>query len=130
MPNNSPECPPEIIDQLVSETLPLGYIYWDTEGNGLGCSSDVIELFDLKTCQEVFEHWDSLFPDMQPTGDESKPFFAKILAQVQEHGRIIINWQFQTIRGEPIPVEMTVSGTVSTVMTSSLSIFAISGNRK
>ena len=107
MPKYSPEFPQEMIDQLLRDTLPLGYIYWDTEGNGLGCSPDTVQLFGLTTSKEVFEHWDSLSPTTQPTGDDSKAFFKEIMGLVHDYGRIVIDWQYQTIRGEPIPVEMT-----------------------
>jgi len=100
--------PPETIDRLVRETLPLGYyICWDSEGNGLGCSPDAVKLFGLTTSQEVFDHWDSLSPNIQPTGDDSKTFFKEIVALAHKHGKIVIDWQYQTLRGEPIPVEMT-----------------------
>jgi len=107
MLTDSPGFPPEIIDRLLRETLPLGYIYWDTKGNGLGCSPDVIQLFELTTCQDVFDNWDRLSPAIQPTGDESMPYFEEIMAHVREYGKIVTDWQYQTLRGEPISVEMT-----------------------
>ena len=107
MPDCPPTFPPEIIDQLVRDTVPLGYIYWDINGNGLGCSPGALELFGLKSHQEIFDHWEQLSPAFQPNGYTSKFYFNELLALADISGKIVSHWQFQTIHGEPIPVEMT-----------------------
>ena len=100
---------PEILDQLVKETMPLGYVVWDTEGNGLDCSQSVFELFGLATPQEVFENWDRLSPPAQPNGLSSKLYFEETIAFTHVNGKIILAWQHQSIQGEPIPVEVACS---------------------
>ena len=107
MLNNTSEFSPDVIDQLVRETVPLGYIYWDARGNGLGCSPSMVKHFGLTTSQEVFDDWDCLSPVIQPTGDHSKTFFEEIMTHVRNHGKIVVDWQFQTVQGTPIPVELT-----------------------
>ena len=104
---HSPTFPPEIIDQLVRNTMPLGYIYWDIQGNGLGCSPSVAELFGLNTPQEVFANWDRLSPLFQPNGYLSKIYFDELMALADVSGKIVSEWQHQTIHGVPFPVEIT-----------------------
>ena len=107
MDDSPPAFSPEITDQLVKATLPLGYIYWDTQGKGLGCSPNVIELFGLETPGEVFSHWDRLSPIFQPNGYSSKSYFKDILLQANTAGEIAVDWQFQNVHGELILVELT-----------------------
>ena len=107
MSDHIPTFPPEIIDQLVRDTMPLGYIYWDTHGNGLGCSPCVVKLFGLDSAQEVFDNWERLSPLFQPNGYFSKTYFAELMSLADVSGRIVTEWQHQTMLGEPLPVEMT-----------------------
>ena len=107
MSGDSPEFSPEIVDQLVRATMPLGYIFWDTEGNGIECSDSVPQLFGLKTRQEVFDNWEQLSPVIQLSGHSSKHFFKKILSLVDAKGKIVFEWEHQTIDGEQFPVEVT-----------------------
>jgi len=107
MPDNSPPLSPEIVDHLMRDALPLGYIIWDPDGNGLDCSPGVVQFFGLQTPQEVFENWDRLSPSVQPIGHASEFCFNKIFALVGAGEKIISDWWHQTIDGQPIPVEIT-----------------------
>ena len=98
---------PEIVNQLVRDTLPMEYIYWDTKGNGLGCSPNVVSLFGLKTPRDVFDHWGQLSPMVQPNGQVSHDYFNEIMSLADSHGKMEVDWQFQSIGGEQIPVELT-----------------------
>ena len=87
--------------------MPLGYIFWDIDGNGIECSPNVVQLFGLKSSQEVFDNWDRLSPSIQPTGYPSKNYFEDIIARADIDERIVFEWQHQTIDGVPIPIEVT-----------------------
>jgi len=97
----------EIIDLLVKETMPLGYVVWDAEGNGLDCSPSVLQLFGLPTPEEVFANWDRLSPAIQPNGLSSKIYFEETFVSTNVSGKIVLAWQHLSINGEPIPVEVT-----------------------
>ena len=107
MSGDSSEFSPEIIEQLVRDTMPLGYIFWDTDGRGIECSDSVPQLFGLKTHQEVFDNWERLSPPIQPSGHSSKHFFQELIALIDISGKIVIEWEHQTIDGELFPVEIT-----------------------
>ena len=108
MPHNSSIFTPEIIDQLVKETMPLGYIVWDTEGHGIDCSVSVAEMFGLKTAQEVFDNWENLSPSMQPSGLPSGIYFREVVALANVKGKIVFEWDHKTIDDKPLPTEVTV----------------------
>jgi len=107
MTGNSPAFSPEIIDRLVKDTMPLGYIFWDIEGNGIECSPSVPQFFGLNTSKEVFDNWDRLSPPIQPTGHSSEIYFKGIVSHASIDERIVFEWQHQTIDGTPIHVEVT-----------------------
>jgi len=107
MSDNSPTFPPEIIDQLVKDTMPLGYIYWDIHGNGLGCSPSVLKLFGLDSPQEVFDNWQNLSPLFQPNGYLSTLYFDELMALADVSGKVVSEWQYQKMDGELIHVEIT-----------------------
>ena len=108
MPDNSLAFSPEIIDQLVKDTMPFGYMVWDTEGNGIDCSSSVAELFGLKTSQEVFDNWENLSPPLQPTGLSSGVYFREVVALADVRGKLVFEWEHKTIDGKPLPIEVTL----------------------
>jgi len=107
MSENLPPFSPEIVEQLVRDTLPMGYIYWDANGNGLGCSHNVLDLFGLKAPREVFDFWSQLSPMFQSNGQTSQDFFDEIMALADSHGKVMVDWQFQSVAGDRIPVELT-----------------------
>ena len=107
MSGNLPKFSSDIVDQLVKATMPLGYIFWDTEGNGIECSDSVPQLFGLKTHQEVFDNWERLSPPVQASGHSSKHFFKELISLVDISGKIVLEWEHQTIDGELFPVEIT-----------------------
>ena len=107
MTSNFPTFSPKIIDHLVRDTVPLGHIYWDTNGNGLDCCPNVVKLFGLNTPKEVFDNWDCLSPPYQPNEHLSTAYFKELISLADVSGKIVFNWQHQTIHGEPIPAEVT-----------------------
>ena len=107
MSGNSREFSPEIIDRLVRDTMPLEYVVWDTKGDWIQCSPDLPELFGLNTPQEVCDHWDRLAPPIQPPGHSAQKLLKEMIALADLGGKIVFEWQCQTMNGEPIPIEMT-----------------------
>ena len=104
MLDNTPGFSSEIIDQLARDIM---YISWDTKGNRLDCSPNLAPFFGLETPEEVFDNWDRLAPLIQPNGHVSKAYFDEIMSLADVSGQIVADWQFQTIHGGLIPVEIT-----------------------
>ena len=86
--------------------MPLGHIYWDTKGNGIDCCPNVVRFFGLNTPQEVFENWDRLSPPYQPNGHLSETYFRELMALADVSGKIVFEWQHQTIHGDQVLVEV------------------------
>ena len=107
MLDDPPAFSPEIIDQLVKDTMPLGYIVWDMYGNGIDCSPRLVHLFGLKTPQEVFDNWNNLSPPSQPPGYPTESYFEKIFSHAQPRETLVSKWQHTTSDGKPLPVEAT-----------------------
>ena len=107
MSGDSPKSSPEILDCIVKDTTPLGYIFWDIDGNGIECSESAVRLFGLETSQEVFDNWERLSPQIQPLGHSSQVAFREVISHASACGRIVFEWLHQTIDGKPIPVEVT-----------------------
>ena len=101
------EVAPEIVDQIVKNTMPLGYILFDTEGNGIDCSRKVVELFGLKTPQEVFDNWFRLSSLTQPNGHTTEVNFKEVISLTYVSGKVVFEWLHNTINGDPLPVEIT-----------------------
>ena len=107
MSGDFPEFSPETIDRIIRDTMPLGYIFWDTEGNGIDCSPSVVQMFGLHTPKEVFDNWQRLSPPVQPSGHSSDIYVKDVLSLANTYGKIVFEWQHQTIDGELFPVEVT-----------------------
>ena len=107
MLDDPPKVSHEILDCIIRDTMPLGYMFWDTEGNGIECSESVVHLFGLSTSQEVFDNWERLSPPIQPPGHPSHVVFKEIVSHANSRGKVVFEWQHQTIDGKPIPVEVT-----------------------
>ena len=106
MSADTPEFSSEDVDRIIKDTMPVGYIFWDPEGNGIDCSPSIVQLFGLYTPQEVFENWERLSPPYQPSGHSSEKFVKEIFTLTKTYGKIIFEWQHQTIDGERFPVEV------------------------
>ena len=107
MSDDLPQFSPEIIDRLVKETMPFGYIIWDAQGNGIDCSADVVRLFGLSTPQEVFDHWNDLSPPFQPDGHSSGIYFNEVVSRTNINETVVFEWQHQSVDGTLIPLEVT-----------------------
>ena len=107
MSGGSPNFSPEIIDRIIEDTMPWGYILWDTEGNGIECSHGLPKLFGLKNPQEVFDNWQRLSPPRQPSGRSSDTYFTEVISLTDISGKTVFEWFHQTIDGELFPVEVT-----------------------
>ena len=105
--DNSPTFSSRIIDHLVRDAMPLGHVYWDTKGNGIDCCPNVVKFFGLDTPQEVFDNWTRLSPQYQPNGHLSETYFGELIALADVSGKIVFEWQHQTIHGEHVLVEVT-----------------------
>jgi len=106
--DNQRTLPSDIVDKLVKDTMPLGYILWDIEGNGIDCSPSVLQLFGLSMPLEVFDKWWQLSPPVQPNGRDSKEFFSELVSSANTSGKVVLEWWHTTIDGEPLPVEVTL----------------------
>ena len=107
MSGDTPKFSSEDIDRIIRDTMPVGYILWDTEGGGIDCSPSVVQLFGFSTPQEVFDNWDRLSPPVQPSGHSSETSAKEIILLSNTYGKVVFEWQHQTIDGAQFPVEVT-----------------------
>ena len=107
MSGNIPVFSSKAIDHLLGDPVPLGHIYWDTNGNGLDCCPNVIKLFGLNSPKEIFDNWQRLSPQYQPNGHLSEEYYLELLSLADLSGRVVSDWQHQTILGEMVPTEIT-----------------------
>ena len=94
--------------KLMLDATPLCCNLWDKDGHLFDCNEETVKVFGLRNKQEFLERFYEFFPKFQPNGEESASESMKIIKQVYEEGRHVLEWVLQTLDGEPIPMEVTL----------------------
>ncbi|MDR0520915.1 MAG: response regulator [Planctomycetaceae bacterium] len=107
--NTAAPCFPEVVDRLTRNTAPVGYIFFDTDGQGLDCSEGVCQLFGLDSPRDVFDNWEKLSVPVQTNGVPTHDYFHEIIALADISGQLVLHWMHQNTAGDPIPVEVSIT---------------------
>jgi PAS domain S-box-containing protein len=93
---------------LMLDATPMAVSFWDARGNMLDCNMEALRMFGLKEKSDYTEHFFDLNPEFQPDGKPTQEKAIKLIEETFESGYQRFEWMYQTITGEPLPVETTL----------------------
>ncbi len=94
--------------QIMLDAMPLCCNFFDSDCNNIDCNLEALRLFGLSSKQEYLDGFYELSPKFQPNGRLSYELIREKIKEAFETGCTRMDWQHQTISGEPIPVEITM----------------------
>ncbi|MCL1847751.1 MAG: ATP-binding protein [Coriobacteriia bacterium] len=80
------------------------------EGNYelFACNEEAVKLFSFRDKQEFMERYFETYPEYQPNGKKSIEEGLRLFEEAYTKGRCVTDFMFQTVKGEPIPAEVTL----------------------
>ena len=95
--------------RLIFDNMPLVSNFRDSEFNIMECNDEAPKLFGLRDKQEYLDRFFDLSPEFQPDGKSSQGKSQEYITAAFENGRERFEWMHQTLDGEPIPCEVTLT---------------------
>ena len=99
-------------DQLARAMLdvaPIGVTIFDEGFNLIDCNNAVLAMFGSIPKDFYLNNFFELSPEYQPDGMKSKDKVYEFLRRVLEEKNVKTEWLHQTLQGEPIPCEVTIT---------------------
>jgi signal transduction histidine kinase/CheY-like chemotaxis protein len=94
--------------RLIFDFMPLGANFHDRNYDFFDCNQSAINMFGLTDKQEYIEKFPELSPEYQPDGSLSKKKSLELIDKAFNEGHCCFEWTHMTVKGEPIPCEITL----------------------
>lgn len=94
--------------RLMLDNAPFACTFRNDQGEMLGCNLTTLQLFGFSSIAEFTARYTEVTPDCQPCGTQTQVLRSRIDDQVLQNGRMTLEWMCQTLKGEPMPCEITV----------------------
>ena len=94
--------------KLLVEAMPLSCRLWNRDAEIFDYNTESIKLFNLKDGEELKSRYFDLSPKYQPDGQLSREKAVAMLNQAFEEGRLVLEWESQTLDGTVFPTEITL----------------------
>ncbi|MCL2603995.1 MAG: ATP-binding protein [Defluviitaleaceae bacterium] len=94
--------------ELMFNATPLGVNLWTSDLRHIKTNDEMVRLFELSSKQEFFDRYGDITPEYQPDGMLSSEKSLTYVKQAFETGYARFEWMHQNLKGEPIPVEVTL----------------------
>ncbi len=94
--------------QIMLDATPLCANFWDEDFRNVDCNQEAVNLFGLKDKQEYLDRFADLSPKFQPDGRPTSEKAAEMVSKAFREGYARFEWLHQTLKGEPIPAEITL----------------------
>ncbi len=94
--------------RIMFDATPLASSLWDREGNMIDCNLEAVRLFGLSRKSDYLEHFYDLNPEFQPDGESTAAKAERLIGAAFETGYQRFEWMYQTLDGQPLPVETTL----------------------
>ena len=95
--------------RIMLDSNPIICILRDKDNNILDCNQEALRIFGVSTKADLINNAHKIYPEFQPDGSNSikkaKMIFENLLKTRTSDS---VEWTFQNIKGEPIPVETKV----------------------
>ncbi len=96
----------EELNALITENIPLTYMFWNAEGQMVDCNQEALRVFKFETKEEYFKNLYNTSPTYQPDGRNSKDAVWENHLEVLEKGFLRFEWLHCTLDGDLIPMEI------------------------
>jgi signal transduction histidine kinase/response regulator RpfG family c-di-GMP phosphodiesterase len=91
----------------VLDTMPIGVNMYDENNVMIDVNQTMLDQFACVNKEEYIERWKDTFPERQPDGSLTIEKFGEVIKTLFEGGTVpVIEWQMQTIYGDPIPMHI------------------------
>ena len=94
--------------RLMLDATPLSCLMWTNDFRIIDCNITALELYKLKSRQEVIERFLELSPEYQPDGQLSEEKGRKYVEKAYAEGSSIMDWTHILDDGTVLPVETTL----------------------
>ena len=95
--------------KIMFDSTPLICILRDENHKVIDCNQEALSLFGVSTKEDFIENFSKFYPEYQPDGRNSIEKSIEIYKELEEKKNIRFEWMFQTIDGNLLPVENTLS---------------------
>jgi len=93
---------------LIMESVPMVSALIDDEHKLVYCNDLAPTLYGFTDRQEYYRSFFSNIPEFQPDGSRSAEDVERHIKAAFEKGRERFQWMYQTLKGEPIPADVTL----------------------
>jgi signal transduction histidine kinase/DNA-binding response OmpR family regulator len=91
--------------KAVLDTMPVGVNMYDENNVMIDVNKTMLDQFACASKEEYMARWRDTFPELQADGTPTIEKFGKVIKTLFEGGIVpAIEWQMQTIFGDPIPM--------------------------
>jgi signal transduction histidine kinase/CheY-like chemotaxis protein len=94
--------------QLLLDATPLACILWSSGLQIIDCNSESLDIFDLKSKNDLIENFYKMMPELQPDGKDSKEASRAILKKALDKGYYHTEWVYKLLNGNIVPCEVTI----------------------
>jgi PAS domain S-box-containing protein len=95
--------------KLLFEATPTSCTLWNQDLEVVNLNNATLQLFGLKSREEYNEKFFDISPELQPTGERSTDGAKRYLRKAFAEGYVQTEWMHQTLKGEPLPCEVTLT---------------------
>ncbi|MCL2283986.1 MAG: ATP-binding protein, partial [Fibromonadales bacterium] len=94
----------------IAEASPFSYILFDEDQQAIDCNEAALQIFGCEDKQYFLDNYLTLFsPEIQPNGQKSVETIKAILTKALNEKKTSYEWFHQTIDGELLPMENTLT---------------------
>ncbi|MCL2122085.1 MAG: PAS domain-containing protein [Clostridiales bacterium] len=93
--------------RIMFDSTPLICILRDENNKILECNKEALKLFGVSRIEELIRDFHLFYPEFQPDGRRSTEKANEIRQNADLVGAVEFEWLYQTLAGEPLPVEIT-----------------------
>ncbi|MCL1827579.1 MAG: ATP-binding protein [Candidatus Cloacimonetes bacterium] len=94
---------------LLLNTSPYSCMLWDKELNLYYCNDETYRLFGISKKEDLNNIIKLISPEFQPNGEKSSDVVVKAVKGAFERGTTRVDFLHYTLKGEPIPCEITIN---------------------
>ncbi len=92
----------------ILNVTPIALNLWDSNMTNIFCNEHVLHIFSIDDEREYLERFHKFSPEIQPNGISSQDMAARQFQKACAEGRNVFHWMHCTLKGEPIPSEITL----------------------
>ena len=96
-------------NRVMFGSAPIGLTIFDDNHNIIDCNDAILNMHGGITKDYYINHFFQLFPEFQPDGERSEDRVYEYLKRAFEGETVKVEWLHQTLQGELVPCEITVT---------------------